>query len=390
MAAEEGTSASSTVLSAASGGRTKGVTSTQQDEESGDTKHMPWSTGGVVSLATCAGIAPCPPELRETARGPHRPGSADPPGFRFLSQPPSSSGGAHQHRRRSKAPLPLEADEGKLMGACCCGGLDPCWGLLSCHCGGGALLCPGGHWVHSNPGEARYCARLDSVPSVAYGCVLHSPSYLHDTSLHEPGPRPPPPPPPQLPQMGEERTLSAVREICGRNCVGLDTEQQERLWQLLFEFRDSFALSEEEVGQTHLVQHENDTGGSRQGCVGDADFIEPSDSPWAAPVVMVPKKEGKLRFCADYRRLNEVTRKDSYPIPRIDESLDLVRGSSWFSSLDLCSGYWQVPLSPEARAKTAFSTNRGHWQFKVLYFGLCNAPATLERLMDRVLDGIPR
>ena len=69
-----------------------------------------------------------------------------------------------------------------------------------------------------------------------------------------------------------------------------------------------------------------------------ADFIEPSDSPWAVPVVMVPKKRDKLRFCADYRRLNEVTRKGSYPIPRIDESLDLVRGSSWFSSLDLRSG----------------------------------------------------
>ena len=105
---------------------------------------------------------------------------------------------------------------------------------------------------------------------------------------------------------------------------------------------------------------------------------------------MVPKKGGKLRFCVDYRQMNEVTRKDSYPIPRIDESLDLVRGSSWFSSLDLRSSYWQVPLSPEARAKTAFSTNRGHWQFKVLCFGLCNAPATFERLMDRVLDGIPR
>lgn len=230
------------------------------------------------------------------------------------------------------------------------------------------------------------------------------------TSMTQPSVSPGRIPPAQLPQMGEERTLSAVREIWGRNCVGLDPEQQERLWQLLFEFRDSFALSEEEVGQTHLVQHEIDTGDARpikmrprriplarQEAADKAvlemqraDFIEPSDSPWAAPVVMVPKKGGKLRFCADYRRLNEVTRKDSYPIPRIDESLDLVRGSSWFSSLDLRSGYWQVPLSPEARAKTAFSTNRGHWQFKVLCFGLCNAPATFERLMDRVLDGIPR
>ena len=96
-----------------------------------------------------------------------------------------------------------------------------------------------------------------------------------------------------------------------------------------------------------------------------------------------------MRFCVDYRPLNSVTRKDSYPLPRIDESLDLVSGSSWFSSVDLQSGYWQVPLSPEARPKTAFCTDRGLWQLRVLSFGLCNAPATFERLMDRVLAGIP-
>ncbi|KAJ8362028.1 hypothetical protein AAFF_G00401770 [Aldrovandia affinis] len=121
-----------------------------------------------------------------------------------------------------------------------------------------------------------------------------------------------------------------------------------------------------------------------------AGIIEPSDSPWAAAVVMVPKKNGDWRLCADYRPLNDVTRKDSYPLPRIDESLDLVSGSSWFSSLDLRSGYYQVPLSPAARPKTAFCTGRGLWQFRVLSFGLCNAPATFERLMDRVLAGIPR
>ena len=79
-----------------------------------------------------------------------------------------------------------------------------------------------------------------------------------------------------------------------------------------------------------------------------ADFIEPSNSPWSAPVVMVPKKGGKLRFCVDYRGLNSVTRKDSYRLPCVDECLDMVRGSSWFSSLDLRSGNWHVLLAPEA------------------------------------------
>ncbi|KAI3372707.1 hypothetical protein L3Q82_023170 [Scortum barcoo] len=123
-----------------------------------------------------------------------------------------------------------------------------------------------------------------------------------------------------------------------------------------------------------------------------AGIIEPSDSPWASGVVMVNKKKStKMRFCVDYRPLNSVTKKDSYPLPRIDESLDLVSGSSWFSSLDLRSGYWQVPLSPEARPKTAFcTTGRGLWQFRVLCFGLCNAPATFERLMEKVLADVPR
>lgn len=84
------------------------------------------------------------------------------------------------------------------------------------------------------------------------------------------------------------------------------------------------------------------------------------------------KKSSKMRFCVDYSPRNSVTKKDSYPLPRIDELLDLVSNSSWFSSLDLRSGYWQVPLSQTAKPKTGLCTGRGLWQFKVLSFGLCN------------------
>jgi len=101
--------------------------------------------------------------------------------------------------------------------------------------------------------------------------------------------------------------------------------------------------------------------------------------------VLVKKKDGSIRFCVDFRKLNAITKKGSYPIPRIDDLLDHLE-NSWFSSLDLKSDYWQVRIRPEDREKTAFSIGKGLWQFTVMPFGLCNAPATFERLMEKVLQ----
>jgi hypothetical protein len=103
---------------------------------------------------------------------------------------------------------------------------------------------------------------------------------------------------------------------------------------------------------------------------------------------VVKKKNGKLRFCVNYKPLNDITKKDNYPLPRIDEILDSLKGAQWFTTLDLASGYWQIKVKEEHQEKTAFITKFGTYEFKVMPFGLCNAPATFQRTMDKVLRGI--
>ena len=103
-------------------------------------------------------------------------------------------------------------------------------------------------------------------------------------------------------------------------------------------------------------------------------------------MVLIKKKSGSLRFCIDYRHLNAVTRKDVYPFPRVDDVIGRLAGAKFFSSLDLASGFHQIPIAPDHRDKTAFTKPDGLYEFHRLPFGLCGAAPTFQRLMDRVLD----
>ena len=160
--------------------------------------------------------------------------------------------------------------------------------------------------------------------------------------------------------------------------------------ELLIKYQEVFSKNDADLGRTGVVKHVIDTGDaapvrqryrrtspSKQAEIDrqvqqmlDNGVIERSTSPWASPVVLVPKKNGESRFAIDFRRVNQLTRSDAYPLPRIDDSLSTLAGSRWFSSLDINSGYWQLELDDNSKEKSAFVTRSGLYQFNVLPYGL--------------------
>ncbi|MCG8044653.1 MAG: hypothetical protein JAY66_03025, partial [Candidatus Thiodiazotropha taylori] len=205
-----------------------------------------------------------------------------------------------------------------------------------------------------------------------------------------------------------EQVPSHVKDLYERAVQGLSSDQCKAVAKLLTRHSTSFSESDSDLGRTGIIKHKIPTGNARpikqpvrrlpmhmneeiNAQIDDMlqrNVIQPSSSPWASGIVMVQKKDGSKRFCVDYRKLNDVTTKDAYPLPRIDDSLDQLARAKWFSCLDLNSGYWQVEVDDVDREKTAFVSRQGLFEFRVMPFGLCNAPATFERLMETILAGL--
>ena len=197
-------------------------------------------------------------------------------------------------------------------------------------------------------------------------------------------------------------------EIIENALPTIDDEFREQLRTFLLDNHTLFAFSTSELGCTGIVKHRIDTEGKgplRQRPYRaspmqreqakeiikellDNDIIRPSLSPWASPIILVKKKNNENRLGVDYRKLNAITKKDSFPLPRIDDVLDMLHSQRIFSTLDLAAGYWQIEVEEDSKEKTAFIVDNNLSEWNKLAFGLCNAPGTFQRLMNTVLHEV--
>ncbi|MEL7079228.1 MAG: reverse transcriptase domain-containing protein [Cyanobacteria bacterium J06582_2] len=203
--------------------------------------------------------------------------------------------------------------------------------------------------------------------------------------------------------------LTDVADLFDWSSTSLTENQLQQVKDVIRRRSGAVSLSDSDVGRVELVAHHikfsnheqqpikvpprRFSGARRVGIEEEVNrlfrdgVIEPSDSPWSAPVVPIVKSDGEIRLCVDYRALNKATAKDAFPLPNIEDALYNLHGVEFFSTMDLIRGYYQVPMADSSKPFTAFSTAAGHWQFKRMPFGLCNAPATFQRLMGTVLSG---
>ena len=199
-----------------------------------------------------------------------------------------------------------------------------------------------------------------------------------------------------------------MTEMYARSITLLNAHEQQFFKNLLLNYVDIFSSHDLDIGCYTGLQHSIDTGNTRPlkqrirrtpvafqneeeahlEKMIEMGIIEPSNSEWASPPVLVRKRSGTVRYCIDYRFLNDATRKDAFPLPLIEECFDALDGVQFLSTTDLSSGYFQLMVSEQDRHKTAFITKYGLFQFRRLAMGLCNAPATFQRAMSQVLAGL--
>ena len=223
-------------------------------------------------------------------------------------------------------------------------------------------------------------------------------------------------------QVSDSNTAAPRKEKVGSSCTvpehltelyqratqNLAPEEKQKVADLLIKYQDCFSKDEWDIGLTHLSEHEIKTGDSqpikqppRRVPLAYAEkekaaieelkakgVIRDSVSPWASPIVLVSKKDGTVRPCVDYRKVNSLVEPDGFPLPRIQDCLDAVAGSSLFSTLDLTSGYFQIPLKEEDIPKSAFVCKYGHFEMTRMPFGLNNSASTFQRTMEMALQGL--